>query len=751
MERQPRRRRRPALSCLECRRRKIKCNRNEPCAHCVSAKLPCTYKVYSDEPAIRRQPSQDGLWGEASSSSARALSPLTQSHQLRANRPITQHNSQLSESQVPVSSSPSTTAVAGQNNTPNTLSSNNTQPSNHAQDIEPGLVNIMQRGLNPDKASAPTPINALCESGREILARRLGLKNSQIVLNKTRILGWSLRVGTAPEFAPIVACYVAAANTAKGTPPEDTELGTLYTQIWTLMQKCKCVAKSSKVGRPSRLLSAPDFDLAPPSRDVADAMATLYFQSFESTHRILHAPSFWKDYRRFWDHPERVTTDLRLKVLLVIGIGTSISEHIDQDTGLRNMAQQWIYAAQTWLSGPLEKDRLDVTGIQIYCLTILARQIFSIGGDLVWGSIGSLIHIGMQIGLHRDPKHIPGISVLKTEVRRRLWATILEMVAQASLDSAMPPRISFDDFDTEAPSNVNDDEMDESTTSLQPHPKGTYTSTSMQLILLDLLPIRLRILNLLNGLHSELSYLDALTLNSELTDQYRTCYSLIRENKQAGVTAFHRNLLDYLVRRFLIPLHTPFSGEARSNPLFYYSLKVSLDSAMSIIRPEPDEGFSRLMAVGGGMFREGVRYALAVITRELISQAEAQRSDGTLHRNNQYLQLLKEAVNEMLSLSIERIRKGETNVKGPMFLNMVVAQAEAIEAGTECELKVAQAAKNSLEQCYDMLRARVGTISSPCPTNTGLTPTSLDSSQGGFGLDLDLDWNTFFLPSASFA
>ncbi|KAI1142100.1 hypothetical protein F5Y05DRAFT_402099 [Hypoxylon sp. FL0543] len=751
MERQPRRRRRPALSCLECRRRKIKCNRNEPCAHCVSAKLRCTYKIYTDEPTVRQQPRVDGLWGETSSPLAPVPSPVAPVQQLSTSRPVDDLNNRLSESQVAISSSSSTTAVAAaQNDTPSSLGSNDPQPSARGQDVEPGLVSIMHRGLRPDKSSASSPINGLSESGRGILARQLGLQDSQIILNKTRILGWSLRIGTAPEFAPIVACYVAAASTAKATSPPDTELGTLHAQIWTLMQKCKSLARTTKVGRPSRWLSAPDFDLTPPPRDVADTMAALYFESFESTSRILHAPSFWKEYQRFWDHPESITTDLRLKVLLVIGTGSSMSEHIDRDAGLRNKVQQWIYAAQTWLSGPLEKDRLDVTGIQIYCLTILARQIFSVGGDLVWGSVGSLIHMAMQIGLHRDPKHIPAMSVLKAEVRRRLWATILEMVAQASLDSAMPPRISFDEFDTEAPSNVNDDEIDESTTTIQPHPRSTYTSMSMQLMLLDLLPTRLRILNLLNGLHSELSYLDALALNSEITDQYRTCSSFMRENEQAGATAFHRNMLDYLVRRFLIPLHCPFAGEARSNPLFYYSLKVSLDSAMSIIRPEPDERFSRIMALSGGMFREGIRYALTIVTRELIAQVEAQRGDGTLHRNTQYLQLLKQAVSEMLSLSIERIRKGETNVKGPMFLSMIVAQTEAIEAGTDCELKVAQAAKDSLDLCYTILRARVGAISSPSPANTGLTPTSLDGGQGGYDLDLDLDWN-FFLPGASFA
>lgn len=40
-----RKRRRPALSCVECRRRKIKCDREEPCNHCKKSKNAiCVYK-----------------------------------------------------------------------------------------------------------------------------------------------------------------------------------------------------------------------------------------------------------------------------------------------------------------------------------------------------------------------------------------------------------------------------------------------------------------------------------------------------------------------------------------------------------------------------------------------------------------------------------------------------------------------------------------------------------------------------------
>lgn len=40
----PRKRRRPALACFECRRRKVKCDRNHPCSPCIQSKFTsCEY------------------------------------------------------------------------------------------------------------------------------------------------------------------------------------------------------------------------------------------------------------------------------------------------------------------------------------------------------------------------------------------------------------------------------------------------------------------------------------------------------------------------------------------------------------------------------------------------------------------------------------------------------------------------------------------------------------------------------------
>jgi hypothetical protein len=49
----PKRARRPALSCIECRMRKVKCDRKEPCGACIRIKSEkCTYRP--TRPGIRR-------------------------------------------------------------------------------------------------------------------------------------------------------------------------------------------------------------------------------------------------------------------------------------------------------------------------------------------------------------------------------------------------------------------------------------------------------------------------------------------------------------------------------------------------------------------------------------------------------------------------------------------------------------------------------------------------------------------------
>jgi hypothetical protein len=472
-------------------------------------------------------------------------------------------------------------------------------------------------------------------------------------------------------------------------------------------------------------------------------MATLYFQYFESTHRILHVPSFWDEYENYWRDPVAATIGLRIKVLLVVAIGSSFQFHGEEAANFHDLVRQWICAAQMWLSGPLEKDRLNINGIQIHCLVLLARQLFSVGGDLVSLSAGTLINSAMQIGLHRDPKYLPKMSVLQAEVRRRLWATILELLVQSSLDSAIPTRITLNDFDTEAPSNINDDEIDNSTTTLPSRDSSepVYTQTLIQLVLHKSLPTRLRTLRLLNDLHSDLSYQDVIALTSEVTEACGIHKSFAKVNGGLEMLPFHQNLLDYLIRRFLLPMHCAFAMKARKNALFHYSRTVSLETALAIISTDLDERFCGLVTIGGGLFREGLMQAAITISIELIAQAEDQRDSGTLSCMAQSRELLKKAVRRMISISLQRLSYGETSIKSHLFFSMVLAHVEALEAGASCELKIAQAAVGRLEHCHELLLIQAGGVSTTNIDDPGLTGMS-DGQEGydlGLNLDLDLD------------
>jgi hypothetical protein len=253
-------------------------------------------------------------------------------------------------------------------------------------------------------------------------------------------------------------------------------------------------------------------------------------------------------------------------------------------------------------------------------------------------------------------------------------------------------------------------------------------------------------------LSPEISYLDVIASSSELTNVLTSNYEFIKDDAGASMTPFHRNLLDYLIRRFMIPLHCPFTDKARTNPLLSSSLKATLDAAMAIMSPEPDDAFSRLMAIGGGLFREGIWCAMTVISIELLAQTEAQSINGTLHRNHRYIGLLKNIATDLLSISVERIRQGETNIKGHMFTSMIIAQVEAAQSGADSELSIAKSAESSLELCHDLLMTLADTVSLAHSSDGDFESGASHHGEleEATGLDLDLDWD-FLLPDAGFA
>jgi hypothetical protein len=525
------------------------------------------------------------------------------------------------------------------------------------------------------------------------------------------------------------------------------------------------MARAAKAERPIKWHTNPNFKDYIPSRKIADKLLDLYFRTGESCYRILHLPSFKQEYEAYWYDPAGASTMTAVKIVLVMAIGTCFY----QDEGneeLRSMAQQWVYSAQSWTASPFEKSRLNLNGMQVHCLLVLARQTIAVGGDLIWPAAGTLLRTAFSMGLHRDPKNFPKVPIFIAEMRRRLWATALEMAIQTSLEAGMPPLIASDDWDTEHPSNIHDESIWESTTVMpRPEPINVCTRTAFQIILVKSQRTRLRVVHLLNKFQAGPSYEEILALDQNITGACNDASRLVRvyaASKQPP-TALQRNLLDIYIRRYLLQIHMPFSIMSKSEPRYYYSRKVCLEAALTIFfhsgaedlppgaEPHIQDDYTRLKVVGSGVFKDLMLHAATVITIDLIVQLEEDMKSGLppSMQRKAAREPLYQAVQDIITLTAERIRQGENNAKGHLFLSAAAAQIQAMTNGQRPEDVVPEAAKASALHCLELLTARtkmppITPPDSDPGTSTSRETESLEDPDYAFGMlmpdaNLELD------------
>ncbi|KAF3761610.1 hypothetical protein M406DRAFT_295286 [Cryphonectria parasitica EP155] len=74
----------------------------------------------------------------------------------------------------------------------------------------------------------------------------------------------------------------------------------------------------------------------------------------------------------------------------------------------------------------------------------------------VWMMVGLAIRIAQALGLHRDGSHFKHLSPYEVEMRRRVWWTICMVYVRASEDQGTDYTIAAESFDTKFPLNIND-------------------------------------------------------------------------------------------------------------------------------------------------------------------------------------------------------------------------------------------------------------------------------------------------------
>ncbi|KAL7624663.1 hypothetical protein AAE478_006233 [Parahypoxylon ruwenzoriense] len=490
-------------------------------------------------------------------------------------------------------------------------------------------------------------------------------------------------------------------------------------KVSVLMQRCKTLARTIKSRRAPAWPTPPAPDLPP--KDVADELVDCYLRTVETVYRILHVPTFRRDYEAHWVSHANSSTAFLVQLKLVLAIGTTT---YDELFSLRASAIRWIYEAQTWISEPGFKHRLDVQYIQIHLLLLLAREFLGVGGDMSWVSAGALLRTAMYMGLHKDPTHLPSTTALIAEMRRRLWNTILEISVQSSLNSGGSPLISLGDFDTEPPGNFDDDQL--TAEDPVPKPEDDFTQTTVAITLRKTLPIRLAIAKFLNDHGSRGAYEETLRLDAELKASYKTIFRSLQQHRSktgASPSQFEADAVSLIINRYLSALHIPFFGLSLHEAAYAFSRKVALESSLKIWRvvypasssvtapqarncstTSADQGkLERFVVCANGFFRIAAVQATFFVSMELRAQLqdEEERMGPLLVRPD-----LLAVLDEAKTWGFRCLEAGETNIKGYFISCIIAAQIEALMQGLSREelphflIKTAEEAE---ERCVPVL------------------------------------------------
>lgn len=385
----------------------------------------------------------------------------------------------------------------------------------------------------------------------------------------------------------------------------------------------------TKGDRQEDTIPLPDQGLASlvPHRKITDQLVQIYVDNFETTHRVLHLPSFWDEYAKFWSAPREARPAFIALLLLILATTNCIREKgpttFRGDSSVeRETAMMWIRNCDAWLRSQSQKHTTLII-FQLHCLSFIAKQMNSVKRKRIWTSAGTLTRHAMSAGLHRDA-HIVNlrhgtpsfkrVSVFDQEMRRRIWTTISELELQADLDRGMPSMTRDLVEDCGPPHNIDDNELDPSSEELpNPSPTSHFTRSSYQNISRSSWSLRIELTSLINGPNSQMPYEDVLLYDKKIMQclDEVPCW-------QDHESLVARILLQIQLQQLLLFLHKPYARDEPWGSRYDYSAIVHLRSAMTII-----DLHDQLLSTGNSflcLFRnDGLSAALSICYNVSIS------------------------------------------------------------------------------------------------------------------------------------
>ncbi|KAK8862072.1 fungal-specific transcription factor domain-containing protein [Apiospora arundinis] len=514
---------RPVKSCIECRKRKLKCDRLLPCSQCQKSQRHCRYAPDGD--AANLSDASDADVSERASKKNCVPSAHEQTPRSRE-RPLP-------------------------------ASSQHSLLDDYGARLD-RLENIVLTNAEKSVKSTPTlrhqPLKSSSMTIRGLTVKG-GLRTRFFGQNSTRVL---LNLfDEAKEFM-----------FARSKPREVSEAFSDIQKIHrTLQDEQRKALTPIPVYVDSMTPVQKRMADILPKKAVCDQFLQVYLMASESIYRVVHIPSFMSIYNRWWEHSVQSESFLpQLLSILCIGyrfIGPGKGLQPDRDGVHIPTACSLV---RSWLDSLRGKQLVDFGTLQAEVLLLLAQRMINPKNQETWTHLGLIVRMAMTMGLHRDASEFPHkISAYWGEQRRRLWYTILELDVQMSTQCNLPVCVRDGDFTCRPPRNLNDDEIYLDMQELpESRPIDHMTDSQIQVYASSTLRYRFKVVDLINRIDSLTDYQQVIECGTALEralDDIRTVTPRMlpatpeERNKQWAI----RTVLDMHCRRALLNLYRPFA------------------------------------------------------------------------------------------------------------------------------------------------------------------------------------------------
>ncbi|KAI0509643.1 hypothetical protein F5B22DRAFT_320988 [Xylaria bambusicola] len=415
-------------SCVVCRSRKVRCNKESPCSNCKRAGIPCVFPSADRPPRWAKRLERFAHNAAAEERSARAVAPPTAQvmERLRNLENLVKDlTSQLEQAHA--LSNPST------GNSP--ASSANDRDGDH---------------------HAATHLTA----GGSSVHSQLG----RLVLNdagRSRYMSsrfWS-HVNDEIDGIKMETQHLAEADVNSSDDEDPSGASPSTHELERSPSERHAFIFGHNLGQ-----SGPDLSELRPLPSQVPFLLDVFFENVNIIAPVVHQPTIKKMARSSRDINNTSISPANEALMFSMYYAAVTSMEDDDvvnnfgstkaELNLRfRMGLEYTLAKADFLNKP---DLVLVQAFTIFLFLVRRHE----SPRFVWMMTGLVIRMAQSLGLQRDGTHFKHLTALEVHIRRRVWYSLCSLDVRSSEDQGTDFTIQIGSFDTKLPLNINDDDID---------------------------------------------------------------------------------------------------------------------------------------------------------------------------------------------------------------------------------------------------------------------------------------------------